>query len=337
MTRKFCLHNKTIALYLVVPCSLVLAVVKPLISNANQESKQKYEYYSYSLPLGKGNLKESRVSKQIAPGVTHTVIVRGEQSKNEVYTVDVIFQATQQAAQNTANLLKSQGYQPYIKPILQRVPDDPESSVLGYLVRVGAFNTEALAVNLRDRLATIGYSGLRVVNTAEDDDHTTGPWVVNVLEIDLHQPHLKIIPALASPIVPDNERLTQLSTRTSALAAVNGGYFVIGANDGTPGDLAGISIIDGKLVSEAVNGRTSLILPDSLGRDARITALSSKIVATAKNGVTREIDGLNRKPGLIRGCGGVGGDLPTAKPKHDFTCTDSSEMIQFSLLLHRDY
>ncbi|MFN6564292.1 MAG: phosphodiester glycosidase family protein [Nostoc sp. ChiSLP01] len=330
MTRKFCLHNKTIALYLVVPCSLVLAVVKPLISNANQESKQKHEYYSYSLPLGKGNLKESRVSKQIAPGVTHTVIVRGEQSNNEVYTVDVIFQATQQAAQNTANLLKSQGYQPYIKPILRTVPDDPKSGVLGYLVRVGAFNTEALAVNLRDRLATIGYSGLRVVNTAEDGDHTTGPWVVNVLEIDLHQPHLKIIPALASPIVPDNERLTQLSTRTSALAAVNGGYFVIGANDGTPGDLAGISIIDGKLVSEAVNGRTSLILPDSLGRDARITALSSKIVATAKNGVTREIDGLNRKPGLIRGCGGVGGDLPTEKPKHDFTCTDSSEMIQFT-------
>ncbi|MGF2037270.1 MAG: hypothetical protein RMZ43_018440 [Nostoc sp. CmiVER01] len=33
---------------------------------------------------------------------------------------------------------------------------------------------------------------------------------------------------------------------------------------------------------------------------------------------------------MIRGCGGVGGDLPTQQPKHDFTCTDSSELIQFT-------
>lgn len=75
MTQKLRHRNKKIALYLVVPYSLVLALVKPLISNANQESRQKYEYYSYSLPLGKGNLRESRVSKQIASGVTHTVLV----------------------------------------------------------------------------------------------------------------------------------------------------------------------------------------------------------------------------------------------------------------------
>lgn len=337
MTRKFRLHNKTIALYLLVPCSLFLAVVKPPVSDANQESTQRGDkYYSHSLqswrslPLGKPNLEESRLSNQIAPGVTHTVIVRGSQTKEQVYTVDVTFQATVQAAQTAANLLKSQGYRPYIKPILQRAPDDPESGLLGYLVRVGTFNTEALAVNLRDQLTTAGYSGLRVVNTAEDGDQTTGPWVVNVLEIDLHQSRLKVISALASGIVPGNERLTQLSTRISALAAVNGGYFVIGANDGTPGDLAGISIIGGQLVSEAVNGRTSLILPNSSNRDARIAALTSKILAIANNGATREIDGLNRKPGLIRGCGGVGGDLPTQQPKHDFTCTDSSELIQFT-------
>ncbi|MBD2249683.1 hypothetical protein, partial [Nostoc sp. FACHB-888] len=116
MNWKVRLHNKTIALYLVVPCSLVLAVVEPLVSRANQESKQRDKYYSHSLPLGKGNLKESRVSNQIAPGITHTVIVRGQQSNREVYTVDITFQATQQAAQATANLLKSQGYQPYLKP-----------------------------------------------------------------------------------------------------------------------------------------------------------------------------------------------------------------------------
>ena len=36
---------------------------------------------------------------------------------------------------------------------------------------------------------------------------------------------------------------------------------------------------------------------------------------------------MNREPGLIRGCGGTGGDVPTELPKHDFTCTDDSELI----------
>jgi hypothetical protein len=35
---------------------------------------------------------------------------------------------------------------------------------------------------------------------------------------------------------------------------------VIGDADGTPGDLAGSSILDGRLVSEAVDGRTDLVL-----------------------------------------------------------------------------
>ncbi|WP_315787975.1 phosphodiester glycosidase family protein [Fischerella sp. JS2] len=321
---------RTTALYLVVPFTVILTVVEPLVSSANQQSKQTGKRYWQSLPLGMPNLSESRVSKQIAPGVTHTVIVRGEQSNRDVYTVDVTFQASLKAAQTVAESLKAQGYQPQIKPILQRAPDDPESGPLGYLVRVGAFSTEALAVNLRLQLEAAGYSGLRVVNTAEDGGKTTGPWVVNVLEVDPKQYYLKIAPALATEIVPDNEPLTQLSLRTLAVAAVNGGYFVIGANDGTPGDLAGISIINGKLVSEAVNGRTSLILPSGSSLDARIAAVSSKIAATANDGATREVDGLNRKPGLIRGCGGVGGDIPTESPKHDFTCTDSSELIQFT-------
>lgn len=106
---------------------------------------------------------------------------------------------------------------------------------------------------------------------------------------------------------------------------------MIGAADGTPGDLAGISIIKGKLVSEAVNDRTTLLLQSRFGgKKVRIAALKSEQIAVASDGANREVDGLNRKPGLIRGCGGVGGDEPTQNPKHDFTCTDSSELIAFT-------
>ncbi|WP_017314326.1 phosphodiester glycosidase family protein [Mastigocladopsis repens] len=340
MNWKARLFVKGTALYLVVPVTLLITVVAPFVSSAHQESNQTGESakrlalagerHLQSLPLGKSNLNESRVSNQLAPGVLHTTIVRGEQSKRDVYTVDVTFKATSQEAQTVAESLVALGYQPRVQPIVQRAPDDPDSGPLGYLVRVGTFSTEALATELRNQLTADGYSGLRVVNTGEDGGETTGPWVVNVLEVDPALFQGELAPALATEIVPENEPLTQLAERTKALAAVNGGYFVIGATDGTPGDLAGISILNGKLVSEAVNGRTSLILPSGSGKSVRIAALTSQVSATANDGATREVDGLNRKPGLIRGCGGVGGDAPTESPKHDYTCTDSSELIQFT-------
>ncbi|MBW4498748.1 MAG: phosphodiester glycosidase family protein [Scytonema hyalinum WJT4-NPBG1] len=329
MYSKARLRVKITTLYLAIP-TLLLTVVEPLVGNAHPKSKQTGEGYSNSLPLGQSNLSESRVSNSIAPGVVHTVITRGEKSERDSYTVDVTFKATFQEAQAVAKSLVAQGYQPRVEPILQRAADDPDIGPLGYLVRVGNFTTEADATDLQKQLTAAGYAGLRVVNTGEDGGKTTGPWVVNVLEIDPAQFQGELAPALATGIVPGNEPLTQLALRTKALAAVNGGYFVIGASDGTPGDLAGISIIGGKLVSEAVNGRTSLILPSGSGKNARVAALSSEVTVTADSGATRSVDGLNRKPGLIRGCGGVGGDVPTENPKHDFTCTDSSELIQFT-------
>ncbi len=105
-------------------------------------------------------------------------------------------------------------------------------------------------------------------------------------------------------MVPGLERLTSIAARTGALASVNGGYFVIGAADGTPGDLAGISVLDGNLVSEAVNGRTSLLLPVGDGAGATVAALSTRQVAVAADGARREVDGLYGRPGVVRGWGG---------------------------------
>ena len=116
-----------------------------------------------------------------------------------------------------------------------------------------------------------------------------------------------------------------MSARTGALAGVNGGYFVIGDADGTPGDLAGSSILDGALVSEAVDGRTDLLLR----RNApAIAPLSDEQSVRASDGAARLLDGDNRRPGLIRACGGSGGDLPTERPLHDVSCTDPSELIR---------
>jgi hypothetical protein len=306
---------------------LALSLAAPTAAAATRDAN------TGGLPLGKPSLKETRTTQQVAPGITYTRIVRGEQSKKDFYTVDVAFKSDQSSADGLAAQLRSEGYEPRVQEISERAPDDPEDGPLGYLVRTGAFATEAEANALRDQLAADGYTGLRVVYTGEDGIETTGPWVVHVLEIDPALYDGTLRPELATGIIPDKETVTSISARTDALAATNGGYFVVDPTDGTPGDLAGISVLRGQLASEAVDGRTSLLLPaGSSGEGADIAALTDSLSAAASDGARREVDGVNRAPGLIRACGGVGGDQPTERPKHDFTCTDESELIRFTPL-----
>lgn len=282
------------------------------------------------LPLGRPGLPESRSSQEVGPGVTYTRIVRGSTSRHGAYTVDVGFKGDRRDARALAARLRADGYRARLLRIAERAPDDPERGPLGFLVRVGSFDSEPPAQALSERLAAAGYSGLRVVFTPENGTRTTGPWVVHVLEVRPAQLAGRLDARLATEVVPERELLTSVAGRSGALAALNGGYFVIGPNDGTPGDLAGISMLDGTLVSEAVDGRTSLLVPGPSGAGARIAAMSTLLDVTASDGARREVDGRNRKPGLIRGCGGVGGDVPTERPKHDFTCTDDSEVIHFT-------
>lgn len=279
------------------------------------------------LPLGDAGLAETRTEQSIARGLTYTRIERGHTSPDDFYTV-FIFAPTRADAEALAARLLADGFDPRIEEIRDRAFDDPRPGPLGWRVAIGRFDTVEGANAERDALAAAGFTLLRVVYTGEDGGPTTGPWVVHVLEVDPKRLQGEIGPVLATGIVPGNSPLSTIANETGALAAINGGFFVIGSADGTPGDLAGISMIDGSLVSEAVRNRTSLILPRANGRHAAIDALTTEVSARADDGARRAVDGLNRKPGLIRGCGGIG-DTPTDAPKHDFTCTDPGELILF--------
>jgi hypothetical protein len=282
------------------------------------------------LPLGPAGLAETRGSRQVAPGVTYTRIDRGQQSRQDVFTVDVAFKTDRAAAESLVAELRSKGYAARVETVSKRASDDPGSGPIGYRVRSGSFATHAEVTSLRDQLAAAGYSGLRTAYTGEDGAETTGPWAVYVLEVDPTVFQGKVEPELGTGLIPEREVLTALSQRKGSLAAINGGYFVMETPEGTPGDMAGISVLKGTLVSEAVDGRTCLILPPGSGKGASVAAIRDSIHATASDGSQRLVDGLNRAPGLIRSCGGEGGDLPVQVPKHDFTCTDDSELIQFT-------
>jgi hypothetical protein len=283
-----------------------------------------------ALPLGTPNLHEQRTFVNIAPGLTYTKINRGATSAKDFFTVDVAFVETHKQAQALLEKLKEDGFKnAHIIREPNRAMDDPDKSPLGFVVRVGEYQLEAEAKELQQKLSEMGYSGLRVVYTGEDGEQTTGPWIVNVLEVDPDQWQGKVMPELANNEVIGKEKLTQMAERNQAIAGINAGYFVVGENDGTPGDLAGIFASNGQLVSEAINGRSALILP-STGADADMASVSTSIHANSSDGAVREVDGLNRKPGLIRNCGGFGGDTTTELPKHDFTCKDESELIQYT-------
>jgi hypothetical protein len=127
--------------------------------------------------------------------------------------------------------------------------------------------------------------------------------------------------------VAGRQRTSEIAAADGALAAVNAGFFVISPDDGIPGEPAGIGEYDGTLDSEASNGRVALLLDHN---HARIAALSTRLHLRSDDGSRTVLDGINRKPGLIRDCGGVGGDQPTQGPLQDITCTDPSEIVRYT-------
>jgi hypothetical protein len=278
------------------------------------------------LPLGMPGLPETHTVEDLAPGVTYTRIDRGFASGTEFWFVDVAVVAEQAEAEQVAEDLEASGYDAEVVAI-ERAPDDPRPGPSGYVVRNGEFATQAEADTRAAELRALGHAGARSAFTAQTGAPTTGPFVVHVLEVDPDEFEGTVEPALATDIVPGRETLTDLAERAGAFAGINASYFVIGEADGTPGDLAGISAVDGELVSEAVNGRTSLLVKPHAGAD--VAALTTAVRATVDRS-NFPVDGLNREPGEIRSCGGVGGDLPTELPRHDFTCTDSDELIVFT-------
>ena len=278
------------------------------------------------LPLGPATLPEARAVRALAPGVTLTDIVRGVPGPGETFVVDAGFTLAPAEAAQTAAQARGLGFDASVLQVDATAPDGPPRGPAAYVARIGRFAGEAAAADAAARLAAAHVPDPQVDFTGEDGALTGGPWRVHVLDIDPRRFRGTVRPVLANGVVRGRETVAAIDRRTHALAGLNGGYFVTGPGDGTPGDLAGISVVGGELLSEAVDGRTSLVLPRSTGAGARIEALSTTLRARSSDGAARLVDGRNRHVGLIRACG----DRPTTRPLHDVTCTDRSELVQLT-------
>lgn len=302
------------------------------------------------LPLGGAALHEQRTDRQIGEGLTYTHIVRGHASSDDVWTLRLMLPsreleggidpdapvgmlASKATADAVAAKLVSLGWKPstrcFATPAL---PTDVKAHDIGCAVSVGrAASAETLADDER-QLRQQGFRARRW-HTSFDGDDTTGPWDVHVLTID---PRLWSVTSSLGESLVGRETVKSIATRAGATAAVNGGFFAMqpfdptsGRGDGEPGEAAGIAVIDGRLVSEATAGRPAVYLRDG-GREAIIDRFATPLFVEGPDKERRPIDGLNRVPGVIRNCGGTGGDVPTERAAHDVTCNDPSEIVAFT-------
>jgi hypothetical protein len=322
------------ALPLCLVATAVLALVAPPVAAAAPVTAS-----GRVLPLGPAGLEESRATSTLQPGVVLTRIVRGHPDASAVWTVEVAIPSgpgspdpdappaaisDEADARATADKLRSAGLDPRVEKVTTP-PLADFSGDLGWRVRVGATGTRAEADTLRQQVIAAGFGGSTVYTgwdgEPEDVARSTGPWHVDVLTIDPRR-FTGRLDATYGPDLEQRETTSRLAALTGARAAVNAGFFVLDPAAGAPGDPAGVGAYDGRLVSEPVAGRPALVVRD----DARGTSIVRLRWHGEVAGLT--LDGLDRVPGLIRNCGGIG-DTPTDLPRQDFTCTDPDELIAF--------
>ncbi|MEU6843304.1 phosphodiester glycosidase family protein [Streptomyces sp. NPDC046716] len=296
------------------------------------------------MPLGPDDaVTQYGVTRTLAPGVTYQTFTQG--AATDRWTVWARTKSgtetfgSKAAADAFAAQLADEGFSGVVDSFTAPASADGDGGLFGYGVRVGSFPTDRKdsADRLAGWLATAGFDGSRVIYTALDGEPTTGPWKAHVLRVS---PSAAVtFKAVHGAYVSSSETVRSMATAEGALAAVNGTEFDISTFPGFPGYEGvpqGLYVQDNVLLSAANNGRTALLL-EGAGARARIAEVTSSVQVTAPNGDVRVLDGINRAPGRVLGCGGVGGDqlmmngvlTQTDRPWRNQLCTDDSEIVVF--------
>lgn len=128
---------------------------------------------------------------------------------------------------------------------------------------------------------------------------------VHVLRVDREAFTGRAETVLAEGRVTDKETVPSIAARTGALAAINGGFFIVNDSFGTPGDLMGVSVIDGELVSEAVGARSALVIRGDDLTDAWTTQVSTTLTVTAEDGAPANSTGSTGSPASFGAAAGL--------------------------------
>ena len=136
-----------------------------------------------------------------------------------------------------------------------------------------------------------GIEHLRIIRGHKSEGEATGPWVINVLRVDLKQVDCRIAHALDEGV--GLETTSSIASRYGASAAVNAGYF---RTTGTfRGESSGVLVLEGKLISEPIEGRAAFgLIKSSAGAEIIFGHLNFSGYVESVRGHRLAISGLNR-------------------------------------------
>lgn len=139
-----------------------------------------------------------------------------------------------------------------------------------------------------------GIQHLRLTRGRRSENEATGPWLINLLTVDLKQVDLRIAHALDEGV--GLETSSSIAARYGAIAAVNAGFF---RTTGTyRGESSGVLVLDGKLISEPIEGRAALgLIKSAIGAEIIFGHLKFSGYVESVRGRRLAISGINRPRG----------------------------------------
>ena len=300
-----------------VPGKSLLVVLFVLLSGCGVDNKSDFH----------ADLAKKVETTTVAKGVVLHKVHLGEVDKNAYFHLSsgIMERSVAKDLQK-----KVKDLDPKIVLSLKEAPEKgPLGEELGVILHIGQYKTADAAKQAATFFKQNGM-GLKVRYSVEDGFPTTGPFNASVVEVDPKVFEGRIISALAQDRIPGKETTSSIGRRHKALVATNAGFFTYEERLGTVGDPAGISIIDGEVVSEPAQHRPMVLL-DNSGAHVGMKVYHNVIMEASLTGGanTYAIDGINREPGKSLNCGNIG-DIPADKPIHDFLCTDPDEIILFN-------
>ena len=276
------------------------------------------------LKVGKISLKQRAKIEKLRPGLFYIQIKRGAISPIDYHTLSSGI-ISEERARILTGKIKEFG-------LSSRIEFSPESNPhghsLGVIVRTGKFKRKKDALDWGEKLQQQGID-MAIRHTSEDGNPTTGPFKISLLEIDLDKYKGNIKAALGKNKIQGKELTSNISKQNNAIAAVNAGFFAWDPTVGVPGDPAGISVIDGNLVSEATNGRAALIIDNNVPKHISVAHNLKTMINIRIGDSIFKANGINRSLGKILNCGNIV-DPRTEIPAHDFVCQNENEIVIFT-------
>ncbi|NUR84619.1 MAG: phosphodiester glycosidase family protein [Nonomuraea sp.] len=282
------MSRRTLAGALSLATALTVTAV-PLAASASQRA---VSFPSSKFPLGARAVPKTQ-QHAVATGIDEYDLVAG--TSTDGYTVTVLMPSgrdygQQSTAETKAAEVEAAGQTPSVQRVVRpKVADAPEQVV--YMVRVGLWTLKdkkkaaetAKALNDAGVKSKVDYLG-------DDGVKTTGPWKVHVVTVDSRSFRGSYVASLGASVAK-RETVSEMAKAQNAVAAVNGGFFNIHTAKELRGEPVGASVVNGKLLSEAVPGRSAVVLQ---GRKARITELETRVTAISQDGAKSPVNGINR-------------------------------------------